>query len=94
MELVHSKGIHKLVAFRHSMIVIQQVNKIKENVEKISALILHQIELLLDKFELIELFHVKINLNTMVESLENHRVLFKQAVLKINEVDLLEKSIP
>lgn len=43
-------------------IVIQQMNKVKENDEQISTSILHQIKSLLDKFDMIEIFHVKKNL--------------------------------
>lgn len=82
------------MVFRDSMILIQQVNKVKENDEQISTSIPHQIKLLLDKFDLMELFHVKRNVNMMENSLANQGTLLEQGVLKIDKGDFHTNTIP
>lgn len=65
--------------------MIQQIIKIRGEDEHIPTSILHQIKLVVDKFDMIEFFHVKRNLNMMVDSLANQGVLLEQGSLKIDD---------
>lgn len=77
------------------MILIQHVSKLKGNSKQILAHILHRVKILLVKFDdLIELIHVKRNLNTVESSLDNQGVLLEQCFFKVDEWDMIKKSIP
>lgn len=93
LELVFPRVLFQLMVLGDSMIEIRRVNKLNDHDEQTSISILQRIKLLMDRFDLIEFYHVKRNYNRVVDSLANKGVYLEQRVLNIDE-GLQIKAIP
>lgn len=63
LELDIARKIHRLMVFGDSMIVIQQITKLKEKCSVYSPPVMQRISLWLKNFKIIEFYHVKRHLN-------------------------------